>query len=86
MRGSPLRPLRQYVSPGGPALIRFCHIRQIPNRRNRDARTSAPADNNKAVSLAIFLSARLESVDEPFANLDRKKPRIGRGRLGGDPS
>jgi hypothetical protein len=27
-----------------------------------------------------FLPRVLENVDEPFANLDRKKPRVGRGR------
>jgi hypothetical protein len=81
MRGAQLRQLWQYASPGGHALIRFSHSLQIPNRRNRDARTSAPAEDHKAVSLTIFLSARSgKRGTKPFANLDRKKPRVGRGR------
>jgi len=46
-----------------PALIRFSHSHQPPNCRNRDARTSAPADDHKAVSLAIVLSAPLGTLD-----------------------
>jgi len=61
MRDSALRQLRQYASPGGPALIRFSHTHKVVYSRS-------------------FFPRVLENVDEPFANLDRKKPRVGRGR------
>jgi len=80
MRGSPLRQLRQYASPGGPALIRFSHSRQIPNAEILMQEPLHQPTTTRLFRSRSFFPRVLENVDEPFANLDRKKPWVGRGR------
>jgi hypothetical protein len=80
MRGSPLRQLRQYASPGGPALIRFSHSRQIPNAEILMQEPLHQQTTTMLFRSRSFFPRVLENVDEPFANLDRKKPWFGRGR------
>jgi hypothetical protein len=75
MRGSPLRQLRQYASPGGPALIRFSHSRQIPNAEFLMQEPLHQLTTTMLFRSRSFFPRVLENVDEPFA-IDRKKPGL----------